>query len=239
MKRTFPTGLILLGAVALVLYPIGAMGATTLPLSLCSPGQTFSPNVTNPYYPLPARRQVVLTGEDEGELTSLRITVKGTARFYGGAVTTRVVEEFAWLDKDGDGSFDRRDDERIEVSQNYFAQADDGTVCYFGEVVDIYTDTGIVHDGSWRADANGHLPGIIMPAHPKPGTTYRQEHAPGIAMDEATILGSGRVTVPAGTFKDTIRTLDFNPLDGDQGYKWFARGTGLIIDGPLQLRPVS
>jgi len=38
----------------------------------------------------------------------------------------------------------------IEVSQNFFAQADDGTVYYFGELVDTYGGGSVVsHEGSW------------------------------------------------------------------------------------------
>ena len=75
-----------------------------------------------------------------------------------------------------------------------------------------------------------------MPADPQPGMTYQQEAAPGIAEDTATVIRRGRtVTVPAGTFTDTITVRDFNPLDGSRGTKVYAPGVGLIIDGPLDL----
>jgi hypothetical protein len=41
--------------------------------------------------------------------------------------------------------------------------------------------------------------------------------------------------VPAGRFRDTITVEDFNPLDGSQGAKVYARGVGPIFDDPLQL----
>jgi hypothetical protein len=123
-----------------------------------------------------------------------------------------------------------------EVSLNYFAQTQDGTVCYFGEVVDIY-EGGIVvsHEGSWRADTRGNAPGIFMPAAPEPGMTFQQEFAPGIAENRATIVRSGTVTVPAGTFADTITVRDFNPLDGSRSTKVYARDVGLIRDDTLEL----
>jgi hypothetical protein len=66
--------------------------------------------------------------------------------------------------------------------------------------------------------------------------TYQQEVAPGIAMDEATIIRVGRtVTVPAGTFTQTITVRDFNPLDGSRGTKVYAPGVGLIDDDGLEL----
>lgn len=47
--------------------------------------------------------------------------------------------------------------------------------------------------------------------------------------------GSWQKSVPAGPFSETIRVQESNPLDGDRGYKVFAAGTGLIVDGPLAL----
>jgi hypothetical protein len=59
---------------------------------------------------------------------------------------------------------------------------------------------------------------------------------PGIAEDQATVVRRGKsVTVPAGTFADTITVRDFNPLDGSKGTKIYAPHVGLIVDGPLEL----
>jgi hypothetical protein len=41
--------------------------------------------------------------------------------------------------------------------------------------------------------------------------------------------------VAAGTFTDSIRTRDFNPLDGSRGFKAYAPGVGIIRDGVLDL----
>lgn len=181
----------------------------------------------------------VYSGKEQGQTIGLQITVLGkTERFYSGQdkVTTRVVEELEWEDADGDGVVDG-DEFVIEVSRNYYAQTEQGTVCYFGEDVDIFNEDGTVtHEGAWRADDPGNAPGIFMAAEPEVGMTFAQESAPGIAEDEATILRSGRtVTVPAGSFTDTITVRDLNPLDGGKGTKVYARGVGLIEDGPLQL----
>jgi hypothetical protein len=93
----------------------------------------------------------------------------------------------------------------------------------------------VSHEGSWRADAPGNAPGIFMPAEPKPGMEFQQEIAPGIAMDRSKILGRASVSVPAGTFDNSLRVRDVNLLDGSVDYKYYARGVGLVIDGPLQL----
>lgn len=104
----------------------------------------------------------VYSGKEQGQTIGLQITVLGKAeRFYSGQdkVTTRVVEELEWEDADGDGVVDG-DEFVIEVSRNYYAQTEQGTVCYFGEDVDIFNEDGTVtHEGAWRADDPGNAPG--------------------------------------------------------------------------------
>jgi hypothetical protein len=166
----------------------------------------------------------VFDGEEGGVPIHLEIEVLRRTEVVAG-VTTRVVEEQEW-----------EDGELIEVSHNFYAQAGDGTVCYFGEEVDIYEGGQVVsHEGAWRADDPGNRPGIIMPAAPRTNVRFQMEDAPGIAEDEGTIVGTGPVRVPAGRFTETIRVREFNPLDGGKGYKVFAANVGLIVDEPVVL----
>jgi hypothetical protein len=241
-KRTL-AGATILGLSALLLAltsPVGAKPPSTeLDLALCAPGQnTFSLTIDNSFFPLPVGQQWVYRGKEQGQTIGLRITVlNATETFFSGRrqVTTRVVEELEWEDTNGNGLVDEGEN-LIEVSRNYFAQTQAGTVCYFGEDVDIY-EGGIVvsHEGSWRADSRGNAPGIFMPAEPEVGMTFQQEVAPGIAEDRATIVRRGTFTVPAGTFADTITVRDFNPLDGSRSTKVYARDVGLIRDDTLEL----
>jgi hypothetical protein len=197
-----------------------------LDLDLCDPEETtFTLEIDNAFFPLPVGQVWHYEGDDEGAFVELQITVFDQIEVVAG-VTTRVVEEREWIDG-----------ELVEVSQNYYAQAETGTVCYFGEAVDIYEDGEVIsHDGSWRADDPGNDPGIFMPPYPKVGAAYQQEVAPGIAEDRARIVARGEtVTVPYGTFERTLRVRDFNPLDGGAGEKVYADGTNLIVDGPVQL----
>jgi hypothetical protein len=234
---------LLLGLAVLLVAPASVIGAPSpamqLDPALCAPDQnTFSLTIDNPYFPLPVDQQWVYSGKEQGETIGLQITVLDqteTFRFRGRRVTTRVVEEVEFVDADPIGVFDQGDS-LIEVSRNYFAQTQDGTVCYFGEAVDIYEDGVIVsHEGAWRADARGNAPGIYMPADPQPGMTFQQEIAPGVAEDEATIVRFGTVKVPAGTFTNAMTVRDFNPLDGSKGTKVYAPNVGLVVDGPLEL----
>ena len=100
-------------------------GTTELDVSICDPsGGPLSLDITNPYLPMPPGHQVVLEGPDGSGTGRVQITVLDDVKVVAG-VETRVVEEREWLD-----------DQLTEVSRNYFAQASDGTVCYFGEEVD-------------------------------------------------------------------------------------------------------
>ncbi len=93
----------------------------------------------------------------------------------------------------------------VEVALDYFAQADDGSVWYFGEAVSNYKD-GVVadHEGSWIAGKDGP-PGMIMPAHPKRGDVYRPENIPGLVFEEDTVQSAGAtVDGPRGRVEGAI-----------------------------------
>lgn len=231
--------LLALGSQTVGLTTAGAAESAPLDLALCAPGQnTFTLAIDNAYYPLPVGRQLVLSGREQGRQIGLQVTVlDATESLYRGKnkVTTRVVGETEWYDADANGAIDAGET-LIESSLNYIAQSGNGTVCYFGEAVDIYEGGVVVsNEGSWRADEQGHAPGILMPVAPVAGMTFQQEVAPGIAEDRATILATGSVTVPAGTFENALKVRDFNPLDGSRGVKWYAPNVGIAVDGPLEL----
>lgn len=217
--------------------------AKPLPLAFCDPSVATFTLGGNAFFPLPVGRIWDLRGKEDGEPVSRRTTVLDETdelQFGSRTVVTRVVEELEWEDADGDGVEDAGE-ARIERSLNYFATTSLlRTVCYFGEAVDNYVD-GVVdnHDGSWRADDEGAAPGIYMPAVPLRGMRVQQEYAPGVAEDEATIIGRRKVTVPAGTFRDTVRVRERNPLDASKGEKVYARGVGLVLDESLELHGYS
>lgn len=198
--------------------------------AVCALDQSFTLASTNPYFPLTPGSFWLLEGEEDGTAARVRIDVTNDTEEVGG-VTTRVLTETEWEFDEDEGEF-----ELIEISYNFFALTPTGTVCYFGEAVDIFEDGELVsHEGEWRADDEGSAPGIFMPADPRPGMRFQIERAPGVAEDEGRIVGVGPVRVPAGTFRETIRVREFNPLDRGKGYKVFAAGVGTIIDGPLAL----
>jgi hypothetical protein len=197
-------------------------------IAVCDPGAggPFSLTIDNPYLPLVPGETHVLEGIDEGELVRLEIEVLDEHEIVGGAATRVVVER------------ESVNGELVEVSRNFIAQAADGTVCYFGEDVDIYEDGEIVsHEGAWRAGEGANQAGILMPGDPQVGMRYAQEVAPGVASDRAEIVRAGEpLAVAAGTFADTIETLESSPLEpGVTETKVYVRGIGLALDGVLEL----
>ena len=189
--------------------------------NVCDPSESFTTDIDNSYMPLPVGRRIDLRGN--GLL--VRITVLDEIETVAG-VQTRVVEEY-----------EAADGRVLEISRNFFAQAQDGTVCYFGEEVDIYSENGEItsHAGAWRA-GGGNAPGIFMPSSPRVGQAFPQEIAPGVAEDQSKVVAlAQRTEVPGGTFEDTVTMLDHNPLDGSDDTKVYARDIGLIVDEAVQM----
>jgi hypothetical protein len=197
-----------------------------LGIGRCAPGPGFTVESTNPWFPMDVGRQLILEGEEEGETLTNQVTVLNLTRTIEGVVT-RVIEEREFVN----GVLS-------EVTWNYHVQAPDGSICYYGEDVDVYTETGITHDGAWCPGGNNHS-GIFLPVDPVPGMEYQNEIAPGIALDEARIVGSGPTTVPFGRFEETLRIRESDPLTGSRDYKVYARGVGIIVDGGLELVAIN
>jgi hypothetical protein len=99
------------------------------------------------------------------------------------------------------------DGECEEVVLDYFAQADEGRVYYFGEDVNIYSNGKVgSHKGARQYGVNTKRLGIIMPAAPKVGTKFQAENVPGITTEDDEVLSvSETVTVPAGTFTNCLK----------------------------------
>ncbi len=200
-----------------------------LALAICDPDAgPFTLEIDNEFFPLPPGRVLELEGDEGGTTVGLTIEVTDETEVVAG-VTTRVVTETH-----------TEDGEIIEFSRNFFVQAPDGTVCYYGEEVD-NIEGGVVvnHNGSWRAEG-ANSPGILMPGTPEVETQFAQEAAPGIAEDRSAIVGVGEsLSTPAGAFTGAVHTLDWNPLDGqtsaDGEDKFFAPGVGLVSDHGVEL----
>jgi hypothetical protein len=121
----------------------------------------------------------------------------------------------------------------IERTLDFYAQDKQGNVWYLGEdSFELKHGRFVRASDSWRSGVDGAKPGIIMPANPQPGDKYRQEYyPPGEALDEALVLGSrGPVTVPYGTFKKSLVTSEYSPLEPQTEEKYYVAGLGEILE---------
>jgi len=126
------------------------------------------------------------------------------------------------------------DGELIEDTEDWFAQDVRGNVWYFGEISQNFEGGRLVDvEGSWTAGVERAKPGIVMPASPKAGMTYRQEFDLGGAEDAGRVLDTrGSAATPAASCVATcLVTEDFTPLEpGHIEHKYYAPGVGLILE---------
>jgi hypothetical protein len=189
-------------------------------VDLAAPTFSHPTRVTNPLFPISRLRSAVLNGRVEGKAFHTETTLLPDTRVIewapGRPVKTLVSQYAAFLDG------------RInEVALDYYAQADDGSVWYFGEDVFNYNEAGLVTDNSdsWLAGKEGP-PAMIMPGHPKVGDVYRTENIPGLVFEEVTVKATGRTMAgPSGPVEGAIVGRELHS-DGSYSDKVFAPGYG-------------
>ena len=178
----------------------------------------FTTEIDNPYWPMARGNRWVSRSKDE------RIVVEVTNRRKDVAGIEAVVVRDTVTDNNGD---------LVEVTDDWYAQDTDGNIWYLGENVKDYQGGKVVSTaGSWEHGVDGALAGVAIPADPRPGLKYRQEYYKGQAEDRAEVLSvSERVTVPAGTFENSLQTADTTPLEPDAvEHKYYAKGVGPVLN---------
>jgi len=181
---------------------------------------TFSDptNITNPLFPVSKQESVLMVGYVDGKPFRTEVTLLPETRiieWQGQRVETLVSQYTAYLDG------------RIqEVAYDLYAQADDGSVWYFGEDVADFQDGAIVtKEGTWIVGKDGPA-AMIMPADPKVGDVYRTENIPGIAFEEVTVKSVGKtLDGPLGPVKGGLVAEELH-MDGKTEGKIFAPGYG-------------
>ena len=179
----------------------------------------FVDTIDNPLMPFTPGSRWVLEGTSDGVPERVEVIVQPERKDVMG-ISTVVVRDTVTVDG-----------EVIEDTYDWYAQDVDGNVWYFGEDVKDYENGVVVSTGgSWEAGVDGALPGIVMPAQPSVGDTYRQEYLVGEAEDMFEVLSvNGTVTVPAGTYDAVITTEDWTPLEAEViEHKQYAPGVGPI-----------
>ncbi|HEY9251633.1 MAG TPA: hypothetical protein VIP06_03160 [Nocardioides sp.] len=182
----------------------------------------FTAEVTNPWFPLdPGTRWTYRETTEDGEIVEVVVTATSMTREIANGVTARVVRDTVTLDG-----------EIIEDTLDWYAQDQAGTVWYLGEDTAEFEDGTITtREGSFEAGVDAAQPGVIMPATPEVGMTYRQEYYAGEAEDNGKVLDLGqRATVAAGEYDDLVKTADTTPLEPDVlEHKYYARDVGLVL----------
>jgi len=181
----------------------------------------FVSRIDNPYFPLVPGTTFSYREPTTVGIETIDLEVTHDTKVILGVIAT-VVRDRVYVD----GSL-------VEDTFDWYAQDKQGNVWYLGEAVEDYKDGVVVSTaGSWEAGKDGATPGIIMLARPRIGTTYRQELAPGVAEDQATVVSLAKsVSVPHGTFRDCVQTMEFSRLaPGSRGYKFYAPGVGLVME---------
>jgi hypothetical protein len=123
----------------------------------------------------------------------------------------------------------------VEVAHDWYAQADDGSVWYFGEDVFNY-ENGVVADneGTWIAGQKGAPAAMIMPAKPKLGDAYRTENNAPVVFEEVVVTEVGKtVDGPRGPVAAAIVARELHQ-DGATENKTFAPGYGEFFTGDGQ-----
>lgn len=175
-------------------------------------------SVTNPLFAITSNTQVVQLGREGDTVLRHEITLLPeikTVEWDGQRIDTVVSQFVAY----GDG-------EVLEVARDFFAQADDGSVWYFGEDVANYADGTLDNtDGTWLAGRDGP-PGMIMPADPRVGDVYRPENVPGLVFEEVTVRSvTETVAGPQGQITGALLVQELL-MDGVLEDKIFAPGYG-------------
>jgi hypothetical protein len=182
----------------------------------------FTTNIDNPWLPMrPGSRWVYR--ETEGRRSTpqrVEVTVTNQTRVVAG-ITARVVLDVV-----------TRRGRLVERTFDWYAQDRAGNVWYLGEQTQEYENgRPSTRAGSWETGVGGAQAGIIMPARPRRGLTYRQEYLEGEAEDAAQVLSlNEQVQTPLRHFPRAIMTKDFTPLSPRAlEHKFYARGVGLVL----------
>jgi hypothetical protein len=194
-----------------------ARPAGTSPTKFSNPTE-----VTNPLFPASRLEQLVYLGQDQGDPLRVEVTrLPGTKPIdLNGTQVPAVKMQF--LAVSGTTI--------LEVANDYFAQADDGTVWYLGEHVSNY-ENGVVadHEGTWvtgekRPDGKLFKPGVIMPAKPDKGDVFYPENNKPFVFEKVTVAATGlTIPGPRGAVGGAIKTHE-KLLDGTTEEKTFAPG---------------
>jgi hypothetical protein len=177
--------------------------------------------IDHPYWPMtPGSAWAYSETDADGNELQVEVTVTDETKDILG-ITATVVHDLVSMDG-----------EVLENTLDWYAQDSAGNLWYLGEDTKEYENGEVVStSGSWEAGVDGAQPGIILPADPQVGMTYRQEYYAGEAEDEGAVLSLDEsVEVPFGAFEGCLQTEDTTALEPDVvEHKYYAEGVGPVL----------
>ena len=171
--------------------------------------------VDNPWLPLAVGSRWRYAASDGA---SVEVTVTGTRSVAG--VEATVVDT---VERGPGGRV-------VERSSAWFAQDREGNVWHVGD------------EGVWEAGEAGAKAGLAMPATPRVGDGFVEEHAPGVAGDESRVLAvDARRTTSYDAFDGLVQVERSSPLEpGRTAEAFYARDVGLVLlEGAQDLELVA
>lgn len=185
---------------------------------------TRSSEITNPYLPISSFHRCRLSGNDQGtRLRVQRVLLKGTRkfRFRGESVRAAIVRDRVF----SKGRL-------IELTHDYFAQNDAGKVFYFGETVNEYEPgKPVSHEGEWLLGRDTSHPGVLMPAHPQVGDSFRSERVPGVTHEiDHVVAASDHAQIGGHSYGPVITVRENAGPPAETEFKKYARGTGVVSE---------
>jgi hypothetical protein len=182
--------------------------------------RTFVRQIDNPWLPFKPRTVWVYRGVKDGKPSRDVVRVTTATRVIAGVRCTAVSDRLYLKGK------------LAERTTDWYAQDSRGHVWYYGEATAELDVSGRVKntEGSWRAGVDGAKPGIVMPAHPRVGQSFRQEYLKGEAEDHFQVLSlSASLRVPYVASKHALLTKEWTPLEPDVlDHKVYVRGIGMV-----------
>lgn len=177
--------------------------------------------INNPLFPVSEIEQTLLVGHvDAAELRVVYTLLPGTTpiTWNGQTIQTRTIQYVAYEDR-----------RLVEYAIDWYAQADDGSVWYFGEDVFNYEDGELAdRHGTWLVERDGPL-AMIMPARPAVDNVYRVENIPARVFEEVRVTDTTvALDGPSGPITGgmTGKQLHMNATYSD---KIFAPGYGEFL----------
>jgi hypothetical protein len=179
--------------------------------------------ITNPLHPTSRVEQVIFGGHVNNKPFRTEVTLLPETKptpYRGATIDTALIQYVAYLDG------------RIqEVAIDRYAQADDGSVWYFGEDYSAFEDGKVTDtEGTWVVDDKTPA-ALIMPAHPRVGDVYRPENVPEVVFEEVRVdKVDMNVPGPSGNISGAMEVNELH-MDGTREGKIFAPGYGEFSTG--------